>query len=126
MMGKGLRLLAMPRDPLYPFTLWDGHNLLHPLRSLSQYAGVSRPVDPCATGQYLALLQSCSCTAMMADILRSACTDTRVSQLSTLLNLHRNLLPSQEETPTSLLKGVEDSLNGLSKAYSHLTINPSH
>lgn len=56
---------------------------------------------------------------MMADILRSACTDTRVSQLSALLNLHSNLLPSQEETPTSLLKGVEDSLNGLSKVLSH-------
>ncbi|CAB1312512.1 unnamed protein product [Coregonus sp. 'balchen'] len=200
LMGKCLRLLAMQRDPLYPFTLWDGHNLeedqseskaspeeeeeeeltgengressrTEPRHYTAKCAELQRrkrsaqqllaqasetlaqaislslqhklpssilseaclnmlechgQFDPCATGQYLALLQSCSCTAMMADILRSACTDTRVSQLSTLLNLHRNLLPSQEETPTSLLKGVEDSLNGLSKAYSHLTINPSH
>ncbi|XP_071248935.1 cilia- and flagella-associated protein 46 isoform X6 [Salvelinus alpinus] len=198
LMGKCLRLLAMQRDPLYPFTLWDGHNLeedrseskaspeeeeeltgenglessrTEPRQYAAKYAELQRrrrsaqqllaqasetlaqavslclqhklpssilseaclnmlechgQFDPCATGQYLALLQSCSCTAMMADILRSACTDTRVSQLSALLNLHSNLLPSQEETPTSLLKGVEDSLNGLSKTYSHLTINPSH
>ncbi|XP_029553954.1 cilia- and flagella-associated protein 46 isoform X5 [Salmo trutta] len=198
LMGKCLRLLAMQRDPLYPFTLWDGHNLeedrseskaspkeeeeltgenglessrTEPRQYAAKCAELQRrrrsaqqllaqasetlaqaislslqhklpssilseaclnmlechgQFDPCATGQYLALLQSCSCTAMMADILRSACTDTRVSQLSALLNLHSNLLPSQEETPTSLLKRVEDSLNGLSKTYSHLTINPSH
>ncbi|XP_029496742.2 cilia- and flagella-associated protein 46 isoform X1 [Oncorhynchus nerka] len=198
LMGKCLRLLAMQRDPLYPFTLWDGHNLeedrseskaspeeeeeltgenglessrTEPRQYAAKCAELQRrrrsarqllaqasetlaqaislslqhklpssilseaclnmlechgQFDPCATGQYLALLQSCSCTAMMADILRSACTDTRVSQLSALLNLHSNLLPSQVETPTSLLKGVEDSLNGLSKTYSHLTINPSH
>ncbi|XP_034148794.1 cilia- and flagella-associated protein 46 isoform X2 [Esox lucius] len=82
--------------------------------------------DPGAAGQYLALFQSCSCTAVMADVLRSACTDTCASQLSRLLSLHRNLLDSQEEVLTSLLNGVEDSLSGLSKVYSHLTINPNH
>ncbi|KAL0964286.1 hypothetical protein UPYG_G00321810 [Umbra pygmaea] len=82
--------------------------------------------DPCATGQYLALLQSCACADTMADVLRSACPEPHVSQLSALLNLHRNLLGSLEDTPTGLLKGVEDSLNSFNKVYSHLTINPNH
>ena len=28
LMGKCLRLLAMQKDPLYPYSLWDGHNLV--------------------------------------------------------------------------------------------------
>ncbi|KAM3842817.1 cilia- and flagella-associated protein 46 [Diretmus argenteus] len=81
--------------------------------------------DPGAAGQYLALFQSCCSTATMAEVLSSACADTRMSQLSALLNLHKKLLPSQEERP-SMLKGAEDSLNSLSKAYGYLTINPNH
>ncbi|XP_047198342.1 cilia- and flagella-associated protein 46 [Hippoglossus stenolepis] len=82
--------------------------------------------EPAATGQYLALFQSCSSVAMMAEVLNSACTDTSVSQLSALLNLRRKRLGSQEERPRSMLKGAEDSLNSLSKAFSQLTINPKH
>ncbi|CAB1430488.1 unnamed protein product [Pleuronectes platessa] len=83
-------------------------------------------MEPAATGQYLALFQSCSSVAMMAEVLNSACTDTSVSQLSALLNLRRKRLGFQEERPRSMLKGAEDSLNSLSKAFSQLTINPKH
>lgn len=51
----------------------------------------------------------------MTEVLNSACADTSVSQLSALLSLHRKLLVSIEERPKSMLKGVEDSLNSLSK-----------
>lgn len=57
----------------------------------------------------------------MAEVLSSACADTGVSQLSALLSLHRKLLVSQEERPSSMLKGVEDSLNSLSKVLGHQT-----
>ncbi|KAM8739310.1 cilia- and flagella-associated protein 46 isoform 1-T1 [Acanthopagrus schlegelii] len=82
--------------------------------------------DPAVAGQHLALFQSCCTAATMAEVLSSACADTSVSQLSALLSLHRKLLVSQEERPSSMLKGVEDSLNSLSKSFSHLTISPSH
>ncbi|XP_044070722.1 cilia- and flagella-associated protein 46 isoform X2 [Siniperca chuatsi] len=82
--------------------------------------------DPAVAGQYLALFQSCCTIATMAEVLSSACAGTSVSQLSALLSLHRKLLLSQEERPSSMLKGVENSLNSISKAFSHLTIYPSH
>ncbi|XP_035982462.1 cilia- and flagella-associated protein 46 [Fundulus heteroclitus] len=82
--------------------------------------------DPTVTGQYLALCQSCCTIAMAAEVLSSACTDTSVSQLCALISLHRNLLLSQERRPSSMLKGVEDSLLRLSKAFSQLTISPDH
>ncbi|XP_051816052.1 cilia- and flagella-associated protein 46 isoform X2 [Acanthochromis polyacanthus] len=82
--------------------------------------------DPAVAGQYIALFQTCCTVAMMTEVLSSACADTGACQLSALLSLHRNLLLSQEERPSSLLKGVEDSLNSLSKVFSHLTINPNH
>ncbi|XP_049456510.1 cilia- and flagella-associated protein 46 isoform X3 [Epinephelus fuscoguttatus] len=82
--------------------------------------------DPAAAGQYLALFQSCCTVTMMAEVLSSACAGTTLSQLSALLSLRRNLLLSHDERPSSMLKGVEDSLNSLSKAFSHLTICPNH
>ncbi|XP_051232115.1 cilia- and flagella-associated protein 46 [Dicentrarchus labrax] len=82
--------------------------------------------DPAVAGQYLALFQSCCTVATMTKVLSSACAGTSESQLSALLSLRRKLLFSQEERPSSMLKGVEDSLNSLSKAFSHLTIHPSH
>ncbi|XP_026212735.1 cilia- and flagella-associated protein 46 isoform X2 [Anabas testudineus] len=82
--------------------------------------------DPVVAGQYLALFQSCCTVSVIAEILNSACADTSVSQLSALLSLHRKLLLSQEERPSSMLKGVEDSLNSLSKASGHLTVSPNH
>ncbi|KAK2823968.1 hypothetical protein Q5P01_021143 [Channa striata] len=82
--------------------------------------------EPTVAGQYLALFQSCCTVPVIAEVLSSACADTSVSQLSALLSFRKNLLLSQEKRPTSMLKGVEDSLNSLSKAFSHLTINPNH
>ncbi|XP_074531827.1 cilia- and flagella-associated protein 46 isoform X2 [Halichoeres trimaculatus] len=83
-------------------------------------------LDPAVAGQYLALFQSCCTVATMADVLSSACSGTSDSQLPALLSLHKKLLLSQEEKPSSMLKGVEDSLNSLSKTFSHLTISPNH
>ncbi|KAK5853566.1 hypothetical protein PBY51_014708 [Eleginops maclovinus] len=82
--------------------------------------------DPAEAGQYLALFQSCCTAATVAELLSRACSGSGVSQLSALLNLHRKLLLSQEERPSSRLKGVQDSLNSLSKAFSHLTVLPGH
>ncbi|MEQ2237463.1 hypothetical protein ILYODFUR_023350, partial [Ilyodon furcidens] len=82
--------------------------------------------DPTVTGQYLALYQSCCTVAMAAEVLSSACADTSVSQLSALLSFHRNVLLSQEKRPSSILRGLGDSVLNLSKAFSQLTINPSH
>ncbi|XP_029962388.1 cilia- and flagella-associated protein 46 [Salarias fasciatus] len=81
---------------------------------------------PAAAGQYLALFQSCCTVAAMAGVLHSACTDTGASQLAALLSIRRNLLLSQEEKPSSMLKAVENSLTGLSKTFCHLLIHPSH
>ncbi|XP_039478106.1 cilia- and flagella-associated protein 46 isoform X2 [Oreochromis aureus] len=80
--------------------------------------------DPAVAGQYLALFQSCRTVAVMAEVLNSACADTSASQLSALLSIRRNLLLSQR--PSSMIKGVEDSLSSLSKTFSHLTINSNH
>lgn len=63
--------------------------------------------------------QSCSTAVMMTKVLSSACADTSVSQLSALLSLHRNLLLTQEERPSSMLKGAKDSLCSLSKVRYH-------
>ncbi|XP_067091811.1 cilia- and flagella-associated protein 46 [Osmerus mordax] len=199
LMGKCLRLLAMQKDPLYPSSLWDGHNLeesrpggqappalrddelseenvgessgteprLYPAKcaelqgrrraaqellaqatetlgqaiALCLQHGLPTPIlsqacldmlechgqfDPGATGQYMALLQSCSCVCLLADVVSSACSDTRVSRLSALLNLHRNLLITQEDIPRRLLGAAEDSLHSLSQVYSHLSVNPNH
>ncbi|KAI4812824.1 hypothetical protein KUCAC02_024191, partial [Chaenocephalus aceratus] len=82
--------------------------------------------DPAEAGQYLALFQSCCTVASVAEVLGCVCSGSGVSQFSALLNLHRMLLLSQEERPSSMLKGVQDSLNSLSKAFSHLTIYPGH
>lgn len=59
--------------------------------------------------------QSCCTVATMAGVLSSACSGTSEPQLSALLSLHKKLVLSQEEKPSSMLKGVEDSLNSLSK-----------
>ncbi|MEQ2268281.1 hypothetical protein XENORESO_018971, partial [Xenotaenia resolanae] len=71
--------------------------------------------DPTVTGQYLALYQSCCTVAMAAEVLSSACADTSVSQLSALLSFHRNVLLSQEKRPSSILRGLGDSVLNLSK-----------
>ncbi|XP_058493509.1 cilia- and flagella-associated protein 46-like [Solea solea] len=83
-------------------------------------------MEPAMAGQYLALFQSCCTVSLTNEVLRSACVDTNVSQLSALYSLHKNLLHYQGKRPSSMLKGLEDSLNHLSKAFSQLTINPNH
>ncbi|KAM6916250.1 cilia- and flagella-associated protein 46 [Xenentodon cancila] len=82
--------------------------------------------DPAVAGQYLAMFQSCCTVATVAEVLNAACADTDVSQLAALLSVRKNLLLSQEQRPSSMLKGVENSLNSLSKAFSHLTVSPNH
>ncbi|XP_030603277.1 cilia- and flagella-associated protein 46 isoform X2 [Archocentrus centrarchus] len=82
--------------------------------------------DPAVAGQHLALFQSCCTVAVMAEVLSSVCADTGASQLSALLSIRRSLLLSHEERPSSMIKGVEDSLSSLSKTFSHLTVNSSH
>lgn len=69
--------------------------------------------------------QSCCTVSLIAEVLSSACVDTSVSQLSALLSLHRKLLLSQEERPSSMLRGVEDSLNSLSKVLGHQLPTPN-
>ncbi|KAM4591923.1 cilia- and flagella-associated protein 46-like [Odontesthes bonariensis] len=82
--------------------------------------------DPAVAGQCLALFQSCCTVSMAAEVLSFACADTKESQLSALLCIRRNLHLSREERPSSMLKGVEDSLSSLSKAFGHLTVSPNH
>ncbi|XP_029377626.1 cilia- and flagella-associated protein 46 [Echeneis naucrates] len=82
--------------------------------------------EPAMAGQYLALFQSCCAAAMIAEVLDSACGDTSMSQSSALLHLHRKLLLSQEERPSSMLRRVKDSLSSLSKPFTQLAINPNH
>ncbi|XP_040930006.2 uncharacterized protein LOC121202780 [Betta splendens] len=63
--------------------------------------------------------QSCCTVSMIAEVLSSACANTSVSQFLALLSFHRKLLLAQEERPNSMLRGVEDSLNSLSKVLGH-------
>ncbi|TMS04948.1 Cilia- and flagella-associated protein 46 [Larimichthys crocea] len=73
-----------------------------------------------------ALFQSSCAVATMAEVLSCACAGISVSQLASLFSLHRKLLISREERPSSMLKGAVDSLSSFFKAFSSLTINPSH
>ncbi|XP_027134224.1 cilia- and flagella-associated protein 46 isoform X3 [Larimichthys crocea] len=82
--------------------------------------------DPAVAGQYLALFQSSCAVTTMAEVLSCACAGTSMSQLASLFSLHRKLLISREERPSSMLKGAVDSLSSFFKAFSSLTINPSH
>ncbi|XP_034040296.1 cilia- and flagella-associated protein 46 [Thalassophryne amazonica] len=154
--GRYLRLLAAQEDPIYFCSLWDRHKqqrrcqtehlltaanetldqaiglcLQHKLpSSILADASINRleccgQFDTTVAGQHLALFQSCCSVDVMAEVLSVACVDPSASQLSALLSLQRKLL-SQEERPSSMLKGAEDSLNSLSKAFSHLVIKPDH
>ncbi|XP_056903879.1 cilia- and flagella-associated protein 46 isoform X4 [Takifugu flavidus] len=89
-------------------------------------AGCHGQGDPVLAGQHLALFQSCCAAATVADVLCRACADSSTSQLSALLNLHSNVLVSQKERASRMLKEVEDSLNKLSKSSALLTISPNH
>lgn len=63
--------------------------------------------------------QSCCTASAMADVLSCACADTSTSQLSALLNLHKNVMVLQKERSSRMLEEVEDSLSKLSKVPSH-------
>ncbi|KAF0027185.1 hypothetical protein F2P81_019926 [Scophthalmus maximus] len=134
LMGKYLRLLAVQEDPLYLCALWDKHKheeAWSDPRTISVEENSEKDRESSRKERRMISaktveLQSCCTVAVMAKVLNSACTDTSVSQLSALLSLHRKLLLSQEERPSSMLKGAEDSLNSFSKAFSQLTINPNH
>ncbi|XP_069045075.1 cilia- and flagella-associated protein 46 isoform X2 [Lepisosteus oculatus] len=82
--------------------------------------------DPASSGQYLALYQSCYCSHMMSEILKTVNNDTSSSQLSALLNLYHNLQSKKNEAPSDLQKTVEETLSGISKAYTNLNIHPHH
>ncbi|XP_030628131.1 cilia- and flagella-associated protein 46 [Chanos chanos] len=82
--------------------------------------------DVTASGQYLALLQSCCCCVEMAELLNLACSNTTESRLSGLLHLQRKLESTYGQVPSTLLSELHHSLSTTSKAYSHLTINPNH
>ncbi|XP_068184453.1 cilia- and flagella-associated protein 46 isoform X2 [Antennarius striatus] len=83
-------------------------------------------VDPALAGHYLALFQTCCSISTMSEVLDSSCGDAAVSQLSALSSLHPALLAPQEESPKVLLGVAEDSLQGCSEVFSHLTIDPNH
>ncbi|XP_023695682.2 cilia- and flagella-associated protein 46 isoform X2 [Paramormyrops kingsleyae] len=81
--------------------------------------------DSNLAGQYLALYQSCRCSSMMNDALRTACADVDASQLAALLNVQRNLLATKEEGPSNLLRSTEEILQELSKVYRDLSVSPA-
>ncbi|XP_078788201.1 cilia- and flagella-associated protein 46 isoform X5 [Oryzias latipes] len=76
--------------------------------------------DSAVAGQCLALFQSC-CAAAAAAAAVLSCTGAGASsaQLPALLSIRTNLLLSEEERPSSMLKGV-------SKAFRHVTVAPNH
>lgn len=61
---------------------------------------------------------SCAVTTM-AEVLSCACAGTSMSQLASLFSLHRKLLISREERPSSMLKGAVDSLSSFFKVQGH-------
>ncbi|XP_016110297.1 cilia- and flagella-associated protein 46-like [Sinocyclocheilus grahami] len=62
----------------------------------------------------------------MSSVLHSICSSVGESQTCALLNLRRKLLSSQGHRPSGALTAVNRELNALSKAFTHLTINPNH
>ncbi|XP_028845791.1 cilia- and flagella-associated protein 46 isoform X2 [Denticeps clupeoides] len=111
-----------------------GLSLLHGLLQPLQQACVSMlecfgSHQPAASGQYLALLQSCQCCSLLSDLLTSSCSDTSRSQAAALLNLRRNLLATEDwcrPADKLQLRETEECLSGLSKMYCQLNINPKH
>ncbi|KAL1263718.1 hypothetical protein QQF64_006457, partial [Cirrhinus molitorella] len=103
------------------------HNLPHLLpRVCSDLLECHGQFDPGVSGQYLALLQSGVCCAEMSSVLHSICSSVSESQACALVNLRRKLLSSQGHRPDSALTAVNQELAALSKAFTHLIINPNH
>ncbi|XP_008320424.1 cilia- and flagella-associated protein 46-like [Cynoglossus semilaevis] len=126
---RAQRLLSLATEALTEgVSLGLQHNMLPSLlaEACMNILACVGPSDPAVTGQYLALFQSCCTVSTAVKVLTSACADTASSQLSALLSLRRNLLLSQKETACSMLKGVEFSLNSISKVFTQMSINPNH
>ncbi|XP_072306320.1 cilia- and flagella-associated protein 46-like [Eucyclogobius newberryi] len=82
--------------------------------------------DPSVTGQYLALLQSCQSISLMSKVLTAACSDSWDSSLSSLPQQHTNPFLSCNKGSSSLLQAAQTTVCSSSKAFTHLSINPSH
>ncbi|XP_058652539.1 cilia- and flagella-associated protein 46-like isoform X3 [Onychostoma macrolepis] len=122
------RLLAQACETLsQSVSLSLHHDLPHLLpRVCSDLLECHGQFDPGSSGQYLALLQSGVCCAEMSSVLQSICCGVNESQTCALMNLRRTLLSSRGHRPDGALTAVTRELSALSKAFSHLTINPNH
>ncbi|XP_050982360.1 LOW QUALITY PROTEIN: cilia- and flagella-associated protein 46 [Labeo rohita] len=122
------RLLAQACETLsQSVSLSLQHNLPHLLPHVcSDLLECHGQFDPSASGQYLALLQSGVCCVEMSSVLHSICSSVGESRACALVNLRRKLLSAQGHRPDSTLTAVNRELAALSKAFTHLTINPNH
>ncbi|XP_056093177.1 cilia- and flagella-associated protein 46 [Rhinichthys klamathensis goyatoka] len=122
------RLLAQASETLsQSVSLSLHHDLPHLLpRVCSDLLECHGQFDLGTSGQFLALLQSGVCCAEMCSVLLSICSGVSGSQVCALMNLREKLLSSQGHRPDGVLTAVSRELGRLSKAFSHLTINPNH
>ncbi|KAK7149085.1 hypothetical protein R3I93_013174 [Phoxinus phoxinus] len=122
------RLLAQASETLsQSVSLSLHHDLPHLLPHVcSDLLECHGQFDLGASGQFLALLQSGVCCAEMCSVLLSICSGVSESQVCALMNLREKLLSSQGHRPDGVLTAVSRELGRLSKAFSHLTINPNH
>ncbi|KAG1963056.1 cilia- and flagella-associated protein [Pimephales promelas] len=122
------RLLAQASETLsQSLSLSLHHDLPHLLPHVcSDLLECHGQFDLGASGQFLALLQSGVCCAEMCSVLLSICSGVSGSQVCALMNLREKLLSSQGHRPDGVLTAVSRELSRLSKAFSHLTINPNH
>ncbi|XP_067242183.1 cilia- and flagella-associated protein 46 [Chanodichthys erythropterus] len=103
------------------------HDLPHLLpRVCSDLLECHGQFDLGSSGQYLALLQSGVCCAEMCSVLHAICSGVSETQVCALVNLREKLLSSQGHRPNGALTAVSRELDRVSKAFSHLTINPNH
>ncbi|XP_077103327.1 cilia- and flagella-associated protein 46 [Siphateles boraxobius] len=122
------RLLAQASETLsQSVSLSLHHNLPHLLPHVcSDLLECHGQFDLGASGQFLSLLQSGVCCAEMCSVLLSICSGVSESQVCALMSLREKLLSSQGHRPDGVLTAVSRELGRLSKAFSHLTINPNH
>ncbi|KAM4668337.1 cilia- and flagella-associated protein 46 [Amazona ochrocephala] len=152
--GKTLRLLAISVDPVHSEIYWKldvvkEHRLAQKYLSQSSEALLQcmsiafnhditdvlatasfemvecfQQFDPVSTSQFLALLQSCSASMTMKNILLTATSNTSSSQLAALLHLQNHL--KQNRNTSDLLKRVEQQLTATSVAWRNLCIPVEH
>ncbi|KAM8924779.1 cilia- and flagella-associated protein 46 [Pelodytes ibericus] len=98
-------------------------NLVSTLSEASlQMAACLGQFDPSATGQCLALYQSCSTSLLIRDLVSRATRNTSNSQFAALLNLQQRL--HEKGNLGHLYKMVEKRLCETSKVWEQLQINP--